>query len=932
MRTIASVVLLSGFLSGISAQQGPTTTPLTTVPRLVRISNTFHPANGLAAAPVEGVTFSIYKEEQGGTPLWQETQNVTVDAEGRYTALMGLTLNDGMPLELFTAGEPRWLGVQFQRSGEMEQPRVLLASVPYALKAVDAETLGGLPASSYMLSPTATVPGAPSTLAPVTTSAVAGVKSPKPLQTSGSANYIGVFTNATDLGNSVMYQSNGLIGVGTTAPLISVDARTGTFPQVGMAGTTDYLTFFASDIFGPAIYWDPAKDMRFGKGGAGLYNPYGFVEQMRIQSATGNVGIGTAAPGSRLDVSGDMNFSGNILYQGSPVLRMPFGIGGGLGNNVGLGVGALQSETIGIYNTASGLNALHANTTGNVNTASGMSALLANTTGGSNTASGAFALASNTTGSFNTASGAGALSGNTIGSQNTASGAQALQTNSASGNTAYGYQALAANTTGAFNTASGVSALSANNTASGNTANGASALQYNYSGSENTASGAAALQNNTTGGSNTAVGYQALQFSDGGGSNTAVGVLALGGTILSFSNSGSFNTASGANALQNNTTGTYNTASGANALQNNTTGSFNTASGAGALSANANGTENTAVGYQALLSNTGAGGGGNGSVNTAIGYQALTANTTGSGNTASGVQALYSNVSGGGNTASGSDALYSNVSGSSNTASGSSALAHNIDGHENAAFGLYALVSNTAGYQNTAIGSYALGANTVGNENTAVGYGALQYVNPGVKNTALGFGAGSSITGVDNIMIGNAGLSSDNFTTRIGDVQTSVYISGIWNAPTLYLDNVPVLISSNGLLGTVPSSRRYKEDIEDMGDASSDLMRLRPVTFRYKKSLADGSKPIQYGLIAEEVAEVYPDLIAHSTDGQIETVKYQLLDPMLLNELQKQNQHAQQQDDTIKQQNEQIRKLEARLAALEALLSGKASTTATAGQ
>jgi hypothetical protein len=123
------------------------------------------------------------------------------------------------------------------------------------------------------------------------------------------------------------------------------------------------------------------------------------------------------------------------------------------------------------------------------------------------------------------------------------------------------------------------------------------------------------------------------------------------------------------------------------------------------------------------------------------------------------------------------------------------------------------------------------------------------------------------------------------------------------------------LIDSNGQLGTVSSSRRYKEGIQDMGDSSNGLMRLRPVTFRYNKPFDDGSKPIQYGLIAEEVAEVYPDLVARSADGQIETVKYQLLDPMLLNELQKQQAH--------------IRSLEERLAKLEAALNATAVTSST---
>jgi len=134
-----------------------------------------------------------------------------------------------------------------------------------------------------------------------------------------------------------------------------------------------------------------------------------------------------------------------------------------------------------------------------------------------------------------------------------------------------------------------------------------------------------------------------------------------------------------------------------------------------------------------------------------------------------------------------------------------------------------------------------------------------------------------------------------------------------------------VVIDSSGQLGTVNSSRRFKEDIHDMGEASSGLLRLRPVTFRYRQPFADGSKPVEYGLIAEEVAEVYPDLVAHSADGQIETVKYQVLDSMLLNELQKEHAQARQQAD-------EIRLLRTRLAALEQLLSGKAAEAIQPGE
>jgi hypothetical protein len=162
--------------------------------------------------------------------------------------------------------------------------------------------------------------------------------------------------------------------------------------------------------------------------------------------------------------------------------------------------------------------------------------------------------------------------------------------------------------------------------------------------------------------------------------------------------------------------------------------------------------------------------------------------------------------------------------------------------------------------------------------------------------------------GSNNIHVGNGGAPADSGTIRIGTSgsQTSFFAAGVRGVTTANNNAVPVVIDSNGQFGTVSSSRRYKEDIQDMGEASRGLMRLRPVTFRYQKPFADGSKPIQYGLIAEEVNEVYPDLVAHSADGQIETVKYQVLDSMLLNEVQR-----------LDQEN---RRLEERLALLEAAL------------
>jgi hypothetical protein len=320
--------------------------------------------------------------------------------------------------------------------------------------------------------------------------------------------------------------------------------------------------------------------------------------------------------------------------------------------------------------------------------------------------------------------------------------------------------------------------------------------------------------------------------------------------------------------------------------------------------------ENTMLGMGALSNNT------TGGRNTALGLEALANNTTGSGNTATGTTALQSNTTGIGNTAIGNIALAQNTTGTYNTANGDHALSCNTTGHSNTASGENALSHNTSGRENTAIGLTALDSNITGNGNTAIGVSALGINTTGNNNIAVGIGAGSAImTGSNNITIGTEGLPSDSNTIRIGRPagQTSFFAVGIRAVTTGKNDAIPVVIDSNGQLGTVNSSQRFKEDIHDMGTESSDLMRLRPVTFRYQKPFADGSKPIQYGLIAEEVAEVYPELIARSADGQIETVKYQVLDSMLLNELQKEHRQLQQQAETI-------RLLQTRLAALEEVL------------
>jgi hypothetical protein len=387
------------------------------------------------------------------------------------------------------------------------------------------------------------------------------------------------------------------------------------------------------------------------------------------------------------------------------------------------------------------------------------------------------------------------------------------------------------------------------------------------------------------------------------------------------------NTAIGFGTLASNTTGNSNTATGVSALFSNTTGSGNTATGGDALQNNTTGGSNTATGTDALQNNT------TGDSNTANGSAALASNTTGDNNTANGASALLLNTTGGSNTATGQAALQSNTTGSSNTASGLGALGSNTTGNNNMASGVNALLFNTTGSLNTASGAAALVLNTTGSFNTASGVNALVNNITGIGNIAIGYQAAFNVASGNsgNIHIGSQGSFGDSATIRIGQIQTSFFAAGV-SGVTTGLAAVPVLIDGNGQLGTVSSSIRFKEDVEDMAEASSGLLRLRPVTFRYKKPYADGSKPIDYGLIAEEVAEVYPDLVVKSADGQIQTVQYQKLTPMLLNEVQKQRQQMEWQAAQMEQQQELNGKLEARLAALEALLATKAEPTAAADQ
>jgi hypothetical protein len=319
-----------------------------------------------------------------------------------------------------------------------------------------------------------------------------------------------------------------------------------------------------------------------------------------------------------------------------------------------------------------------------------------------------------------------------------------------------------------------------------------------------------------------------------------------------------FTTAAGDHALQALTLGLGNTAVGTFSLFSVTTGSFNTAVGAGALDLNT-ADSNTATGAAALLFNT------TGTENTANGTAALEFNDIGFQNTATGAFTLFSNTAGVANTANGASALFSNTGGQSNTATGFEALSSNTMGNFNIANGDSALSSNTTGGSNTAIGSTALANNTTGS-----------------GNIALGNNAGANvITATDVTCIGSVGK----------DVNNTCFISRIRGVQTQNANAIPVLIDSDGQLGTLSSSRRFKKEIKAMDKASESILALEPVTFHYK---GDNTSTPQFGLIAEEVAEVNPDLVARDVDGKIYTVRYEAVNAMLLNEFLKEHREVQE--------------------------------------
>jgi hypothetical protein len=317
-------------------------------------------------------------------------------------------------------------------------------------------------------------------------------------------------------------------------------------------------------------------------------------------------------------------------------------------------------------------------------------------------------------------------------------------------------------------------------------------------------------------------------------------------------------------ALTKNTSGNYNAGFGTSALYKNTTGEYNAAFGSGSMYKNTTGGYNSAFGNGALYTN------GYGSSNTALGASSLSTNTSGNNNTAAGAESLFSNSTGGNNAGFGYLSLYSNTNGANNDASGYEAL-----------------YKNTTGQSNSAVGSQALFNNTSGGHNVAVGQEA------GYNQT----------TGSNNIYISHEGVAAESGVTRIGTpgTQTTAFIAGI---DTAKVTGSAVYVTSNGQLGVLASSERYKTGIAPMSPTNTDKLRqLRPVSFQLK---TDPAGAVQYGLIAEEVDKVYPELVIRDEAGKIQGVRYEELTPMLLDQVQRQQSMMESQAEELKQLQQKV--------------------------
>ncbi len=870
---LCCVSLLFAFTS---AAQTPATTP---IPNLVRYGGVLKDAQGAPlASTTTGVTFAIYKQQDGGSPIWMETQNVTTDAAGDYSVLLGGTTAAGLPGDLFSEQEQRWLGVQVQ--GQPEQARVMMVSVPYAFHAGEAEKLAGHSVSEFVttdnlqtvvqqqLQQTGTS-GGTTTLA--TKDSKSGVA---PVPTDGATDFIDTTTDQV-----VLVQQNGTgVGLSATAPSNSavVGASNATPPSGVVAGVEGISSL------------------------DGTFGVYGLATSTNSSSP----GIGAY---------GQSNSPNGIGLEG---------IARGTGNTIGLIGQAISTSGFAIDATETATSGSTVGMLARIFSPTGTAALILNSASGNVT--GSLISARTAAGVQFTVDGHGNV--NTMGTY-TGSGAglTGLQFSQLGGTLAN------AQFSGTYSNT--VTLSSTNNAIAGTfTGNGAAltGLRFGQLGGVVGSTQLTGLYNAPVSFSNPSntffgngAGLTGIQFSQLAGQLTSAqfsGTYSNGVTLSNTGNifDGSF--AGNGSGL----TGVVPAAGSPFYVQNGTTQqtgtSFNidgNGTVGGTLSGNAvNSATNYALSGTPVLSATPS--------NLFVGESAGQAGPSGSGDTFLGSNAGQATSTGANDTFVGTGSAVANTSGTNDTFVGVGTGAMNLT-NSNDTF-----VGTQAGQQSTA------------DSNTFVGYQAGFLTTTGGNNVFVGAQAGyNNVTGMGNTYITSQGPASgtESNTIRIGaGTEIAAYMAGIFNS-TVDNNGVPVFVDDTGLLGTVVSSRRFKEQIQDMGDSSSPLMKLRPVTYLYKPEYSKGPRTLQYGLIAEEVAQVYPELAAYDKDGQPYTVRYQYLAPMLLNELQKQYRRSEEQAKVIEAQQREIDSLkqqlqvqnvamQERLMRLERLIGAQTQTVA----
>ena len=892
MRRVTSSFALVAFalvmFSAAFAQQAS----VTTVPNLIRYGGTLRDTQGAPpSSSAVGVTFAIYNQQDGGAPIWMETQNVALDASGNYSVLLGSTTAAGLPADLFSQEEQRWLGVQVQ--GQAEEPRVLLVSVPYAFKAHEAETLGGKSVSDFVLadgaSPSANGSSAgqasssPANNSPANTPGTKkGAASDGPTNFSGSTTdqIVGVTQSGTGAGVIASAPSKGVVGTATatSGTVIGVEGGSagsggyGVYGNVSSStGSTVGVKGNSTSTAGTGVRGTNTATSGFTTGVSGYVASAAGTAGVFNNAAGGNILIGQNNGTTTFTVngSGNVNAAGGFTGSGAGLTGILFSnLSGTLGNAQFTGT---YANPVTLSSSSNSFTGNGAGLTG-VLPAGGSSDYIQNTTSpqhasfnitGSGALSGSLSASAGLSGTITT-------SGNGVfGSATATSGAATGvygQTASNGGAGVYGISTTTTGTAigveggspspiayGVFGVVSsptgvtvGVKGESSSTSGTGvrGTNTATSGATTGVSGNVVSAAGVAAAFNNAAGGKIISGQNNGVeQFSvDGSGNVNALGTYTgngsgltgisfstLTGTLGSAQFSGGYGNAITLSNTSNiyygngsNLTGVV-VGSGSpfyiqNGTSQQTTANFNISGNGSADSFN------SVTTYQ-VGGNTVLNIGSPADSNLFVGVGAGASNVAGQGqyNVFSGAYAGNQNTSGSSNTFAGLEAGYSNTNGSSNTFAGFAAGYSNTLGINNAFFGYQAGYSNTGGNGNIAIGLSG-GLNlTTGNNNIYIGNPGCNY--PCSESNVIRIG-------------GDAGLGYGS--------QTAAYILGIYG---VNVGGIPVQINSNGQLGAQTSSRRFKEQIADMGDSTSALMKLRPVTFLYKPEYSKGDRTLQYGLI-----------------------------------------------------------------------------------